>query len=61
LWQHRRQSISASSAGLAHCAIDVRLGRKISFRILHGFEFRGGLISRENVWLDSTAIVSQSS
>ena len=29
----------------------------ISFRILHVFEFRNGLNSRENVWLDSAAIV----
>jgi steroid delta-isomerase-like uncharacterized protein len=35
------------------------LGRQISFRILHVFEFRDGLISRENVWLDSAAIISQ--
>ena len=34
-------------------------GRRISYRILHLFEFRDGLISRENVWLDSAAIVSQ--
>jgi steroid delta-isomerase-like uncharacterized protein len=34
-------------------------GRRISFRILHVFEFRDGLISRENVWLDSAAIVEQ--
>jgi len=34
-------------------------GRRVSFRILHVFEFRDGLISRENVWLDSTAIVAQ--
>jgi steroid delta-isomerase-like uncharacterized protein len=34
-------------------------GRQISFRILHVFEFRDGLISRENVWLDSAAIVAQ--
>ena len=34
-------------------------GRRISFRILHVFEFRNGLISRENVWLDSAAIVNQ--
>jgi hypothetical protein len=26
---------------------------------VHVFEFRDGLISRENVWLDSAAIVSQ--
>jgi steroid delta-isomerase-like uncharacterized protein len=34
-------------------------GRRISFRIPHVFEFRDGLISRENVWLDSAAIVEQ--
>ena len=34
-------------------------GRSISFRILHVFEFRDGLISRENIWLDSNAIVEQ--
>jgi len=34
-------------------------GRRISFRTLHVFEFRNGLISRENVWLDSAAIIDQ--
>ncbi|MDT5074006.1 MAG: hypothetical protein QOH82_3326 [Mycobacterium sp.] len=34
-------------------------GRQITFRILHVFEFRDGLISRENVWLDSAAIADQ--
>jgi len=34
-------------------------GRRVSFRILHVFDFRDGLISRENVWLDSAAIVAQ--
>jgi predicted ester cyclase len=34
-------------------------GRRISFRILHVFEFRYGLISHENVWLDSPAIVHE--
>jgi steroid delta-isomerase-like uncharacterized protein len=34
-------------------------GRRISFRILHVFEFRSGLISRENVWLDAASIVAQ--
>jgi steroid delta-isomerase-like uncharacterized protein len=34
-------------------------GRRISFRILHVFQFRDGLISRENIWLDSAAIVGQ--
>jgi ketosteroid isomerase-like protein len=31
----------------------------VSFRILHVWEFRDGQISRENVWLDGAAIVSQ--
>ncbi len=34
-------------------------GRRISFRILHVFEFRDGLISRENIWLDTGAIANQ--
>lgn len=34
-------------------------GRRISFRMLHVFEFRDGGISRENIWLDSAAIVEQ--
>ncbi len=34
-------------------------GRQITFRILHVFEFRDGLISRENVWLDGSAIQQQ--
>ena len=34
-------------------------GRRISFRIMHVFEFRSGLISRENIWLDTAAIVDQ--
>jgi steroid delta-isomerase-like uncharacterized protein len=34
-------------------------GRRITFRILHVFEFRDGLISRENVWLDGGAIQQQ--
>ena len=34
-------------------------GRKVSFRILHVFEFRDGLVSREQVWIDSAAIVEQ--
>ena len=32
---------------------------RISFRILHVFELRNVLISRENVWLDMPAIVNQ--
>jgi steroid delta-isomerase-like uncharacterized protein len=34
-------------------------GRTISFRMLHVFEFRDGAISRENVWLDSVAVIEQ--
>ena len=34
-------------------------GRRVSFRMLHVWEFRDGLISRENVWLDGAAIVAQ--
>jgi steroid delta-isomerase-like uncharacterized protein len=34
-------------------------GRTITFRILHVFEFRDELISRENVWLDGASIQQQ--
>jgi steroid delta-isomerase-like uncharacterized protein len=34
-------------------------GRRISYRMLHVFEFRDGLISRENIWLDSAAVIDQ--
>jgi steroid delta-isomerase-like uncharacterized protein len=34
-------------------------GRRISFRMLHVFEFRDGLISRENIWLDTAAVADQ--
>jgi steroid delta-isomerase-like uncharacterized protein len=34
-------------------------GKRIEFRMLHVWEFRDGRISRENVWLDSGAIVAQ--
>jgi steroid delta-isomerase-like uncharacterized protein len=34
-------------------------GRRISHRMLHVWEFIDGRISRENVWLDSGAIVEQ--
>lgn len=34
-------------------------GRRITFRMLHVWEFREGKISRENVWLDGGAIVAQ--
>jgi steroid delta-isomerase-like uncharacterized protein len=34
-------------------------GRRISFRVLHVWEFKDGLISRENVWLDGASAVQQ--
>jgi steroid delta-isomerase-like uncharacterized protein len=34
-------------------------GKRISFRMLHLWEFRDRLISRENVWLDGGSIVAQ--
>jgi uncharacterized protein len=34
-------------------------GRRISIRVLHIFEFRDGLISRENVWIDAGAAITQ--
>ena len=34
-------------------------GRKVSFRILHVFDFNDGLVCREQVWIDSGAIVAQ--
>jgi hypothetical protein len=34
-------------------------GRRISFRVLHVFEFRNGLISREQVWMDLAAVQAQ--
>jgi steroid delta-isomerase-like uncharacterized protein len=34
-------------------------GRRVAFRMLHVWEFRDGAISRENIWLDTSAIVAQ--
>ena len=34
-------------------------GRRVTFRILHVFAFRDDLVSREQVWVDSGAIVAQ--
>ena len=34
-------------------------GRRISFRMMHVFDFRDGLISRENIWLDAAAVADQ--
>jgi steroid delta-isomerase-like uncharacterized protein len=34
-------------------------GKPVNFRMLHVFEFRDGLISRENVWLDGGTLIGQ--
>jgi len=34
-------------------------GRRVTFGTLHVFSFRDGLVSREQVWIDSGAIVAQ--
>ena len=34
-------------------------GKRVNFRMLHIWEFRDGLIGRENVWLDGANIVAQ--
>jgi steroid delta-isomerase-like uncharacterized protein len=34
-------------------------GQRVSFRILHVWEFTDGQISRENVWLDGGSIIAQ--
>lgn len=34
-------------------------GRRVTFRMLHIFEFRTGRISRENVWLDTATVMAQ--
>jgi steroid delta-isomerase-like uncharacterized protein len=34
-------------------------GKRISFRMLHVWDFKDGRISRENAWLDGNAIVAQ--
>jgi steroid delta-isomerase-like uncharacterized protein len=34
-------------------------GHQISIRVLHVLEFRDGLISRENVWIDAGAAIAQ--
>ena len=35
------------------------LDRPVTFRLLHVFEFRDGLISRENVWMDAATVSAQ--
>jgi predicted ester cyclase len=34
-------------------------GRGLSFRLLHIFDVRDGLIRRENAWLDMASIMAQ--
>ena len=34
-------------------------GKRITFRLLHVWEFRDGLISRANVWLDGGTAIAQ--
>jgi uncharacterized protein len=34
-------------------------GRRIHVRVLHVFEFRDGLICRENVWFDGASAIAQ--
>lgn len=34
-------------------------GNRIAFRMLHVWEFRDGLMSRENVWVDGAAVAAQ--
>lgn len=34
-------------------------GRRITFRLMHVWDFRDGLISRENVWLDGGSVIAQ--
>ncbi|MGH9276192.1 MAG: ester cyclase, partial [Acidimicrobiales bacterium] len=34
-------------------------GKRITFRLLHVWEFRAGRMSRENVWLDGGSVVAQ--
>ncbi len=34
-------------------------GRRVTFRLLHVWEFRDGQISRENVWMDGGSVAAQ--
>jgi len=34
-------------------------GRRVSFRMLHIWEFREGRVSRENLWLDGGSAAAQ--
>lgn len=33
--------------------------KRVSFRLLHVWEFKDGAISRENIWMDGNAVVAQ--
>lgn len=33
--------------------------RQVTFRLLHVFEFREDLVSRENVWMDTASVLAQ--
>ncbi|MEW6766388.1 MAG: ester cyclase [Pseudomonadota bacterium] len=52
------ESLAESTAVGAPFGLPGR-NRRISFRLLHVFEFDGGRIRRENVWLDLAAIQQQ--
>lgn len=34
-------------------------GKRITFRLLHVWEFRDGRMSRENVWMDGGSVIAQ--
>jgi len=34
-------------------------GKRVTFRMLHVWEFRDGLMSRENIWLDGASVAAQ--
>ena len=48
-----------SAAVVGHFAGIPGRGREIRFRMLHVFEFSGGLVSRENVWMDTATVLAQ--
>lgn len=67
-WDIVRQFLADDAMVLEQCMTGTVIGsmlglpgngRRVSFRMLHVFEFRGGLISRENIWLDTAAVVAQ--
>jgi hypothetical protein len=55
-WSSQRgwtRAVLGSFGGLAGRGSSVR------FRMLHVFEFRGGLLSRENGWMDTASVLAQ--